>query len=218
LNRDCGGKDCRGITRNSCRPLRLRLIVLLRRRPRRGVRLFRSCCGLWSFQNGLLRTGKSGASSLPDLAQRSGKKDLLGVRNEKNPALESSLASFLFIRLLSRPVFSFSGLGGTRRLRRGSTGCVRAGWKKIGASTISLSTPCCAKRSLRGRNYLGGTSTLCSVLTHDRKIGNMEVPGKTTFGGRSELSTHATWESVAKTPYFPETISCLALITGESGW
>src|SRR5439155_15855241 len=78
---------------------------------------------------------------------------------------------FLFVRLLSRLVFSFSGLGGTRRLRRGSTGCVRAGWKKIGASTISLSTPCCAKHSLLGRNYLGDTSTLCSFLTHDRKIG-----------------------------------------------
>jgi hypothetical protein len=38
-----------------------------------------------------------------------------------------------------------------------------------------------------------------------------------TFGGLSELFTHAVRGSVAKTPYFLETISCLALITGESG-
>ena len=33
----------------------------------------------------------------------------------------------------------------------------------------------------------------------------------------SESASHAARGSVAKTPYFPETISCLPLITGETG-
>jgi len=41
-----GEKACRGITKSSCRLLRLRLIGLLRRRPRRGARLSRNSCGL----------------------------------------------------------------------------------------------------------------------------------------------------------------------------
>src|SRR5713226_6935186 len=36
------GRECRGITRSSCRLLRPRRIILLRRRLRRGVRLSRS--------------------------------------------------------------------------------------------------------------------------------------------------------------------------------
>jgi hypothetical protein len=38
-----------------------------------------------------------------------------------------------------------------------------------------------------------------------------------SFGILSELTTHATRGRVAKTPYFPETISCLALIIGDTG-
>jgi hypothetical protein len=37
-----------------------------------------------------------------------------------------------------------------------------------------------------------------------------------SFGVLSQLSSYAARGSVAKTPYFPETISCLASVPGES--
>src|SRR6267143_4540351 len=54
------------------------------------------------------------------------------------------------------------------------------------------------------------------------KSGNQETWGESSSREtcpRQVLgeTTHATRGSVAKTPYFPKTISCLAVITGESG-
>jgi len=58
-----------------------------------------------------------------------------------------------------------------------------------------------SRRRLRGSPRFG-------IRAENRRFRDLDISRQTTLAARG---------SVAKTLYFPETISCLALITGESG-
>jgi hypothetical protein len=62
-------------------------------------------------------------------------------------------------------------------------------------------------RTILNRKFAVGPDSISELIMGDLRIRIRESPS----------STHATRGSVAKTPYFLETISCLALILGEMG-